>query len=45
MWRMSTQRQKGGDAWKGKGYMGMISSENVKAIEETSGCMRGGARF
>ena len=25
--------------------MGMSSSENVKVIEETSGCTRGGARF
>ena len=25
--------------------MGMIYGENVKVIEETSGCMRGGARF
>ena len=25
--------------------MGMVSGENVKVIEETSGCTRGGARF
>ena len=25
--------------------MGMSSGENVKVIEEISGCMRGGARF
>ena len=25
--------------------MGMIFDENVKDVEETSGCMRGGARF
>ena len=25
--------------------MGMSSDENVKVAEETSGCMRGGARF
>ena len=25
--------------------MGIISSENVKVIEETSGCTRGGERF
>ena len=25
--------------------MGMSSSENIKVIEETSGCTRGGARF
>ena len=25
--------------------MGMIYGENVKVIEETSGCTRGGARF
>ena len=25
--------------------MGMISDEKVKVTEETSGCMRGGARF
>ena len=25
--------------------MGMSSGENVKVVEETSGCTRGGARF
>ena len=25
--------------------MGMSFGENVKVVEETSGCMRGGARF
>ena len=25
--------------------MGMISGENIKVVEETSGCMKGGARF
>ena len=25
--------------------MGMSSGENIKVVEETSGCTRGGARF
>ena len=25
--------------------MGMSSGENIKVVEETNGCMRGGARF
>ena len=42
---MYAPRRKGGDAWKGKGYMGTSFGESVKVVEEISGCTRGGARF
>ena len=38
---MQAPGRKGGDACKGKGYMGMSSGESEKFVEEISGCTRG----
>ena len=43
--RLWTLRGKGGGKWKDKGQMGMSFKKIMRIDDETSGCMRGGARF